>query len=186
MRARSRLRTLTVTPLLSISLFSAALGIGGLGFFVAGAAPAVADPAGSLIAVVVDRLTPLAPQPGETLRISGKLLNTSDVAINRVSARLGVSASPVEERAQITKQANLELDPEIEPVDYFLNKTKVAISDTLKPGDEADFEIAVPLNDLPLGRDGVYTLMVEVLGASGDTRVRSPRRDSHFPPLDGF
>jgi len=170
-RARSRLRTLTVTPLLSISLFSAALGFCGLGFFVAGAAPATADPAGSVIAVVVDRLTPLAPQPGETLRISGKLLNTSDVAINQVSARLGVSASPIEERAQITKQANLELDPEIESVDYFLNKTKVAISDTLRPGDEADFDISVPLNDLPLGRDGVYTLMVEVLGASGNTRV---------------
>ncbi len=149
-------RSLLVVPFLVSSL-----GLMGLG-----ATPVAADPANSVIAVVVDRLTPIAPQPGDILRISGKLLNTSGSTVTKVSARLGVSASPIVERAQITKSSELELNPEVEPVDYFLNRTKVAVSDALKPGDEAGFEMAIPVNDLPLGRDGVYTLMVEVLGAN--------------------
>ncbi len=155
-RIRLWYRSLLVVPFLVSSL-----GLMGLG-----ATPVAADPANSVIAVVVDRLTPIAPQPGDILRISGKLLNTSGSTVTKVSARLGVSASPIVERAQITKSSELELNPEVEPVDYFLNKTKVAVSDALKPGDEASFEMAIPVNDLPLGRDGVYTLMVEVLGAN--------------------
>ncbi len=155
-RIRLWYRSLLVVPFLVSSL-----GLMGLG-----ATPVAADPANSVIAVVVDRLTPIAPQPGDILRISGKLLNTSGSTVTKVSARLGVSASPIVERAQITKSSELELNPEVEPVDYFLNRTKVAVSDALKPGDEASFEMAIPVNDLPLGRDGVYTLMVEVLGAN--------------------
>ncbi len=155
-RIRLWYRSLLVVPFLVSSL-----GLMGLG-----ATPVAADPANSVIAVVVDRLTPIAPQPGDILRISGKLLNTSGSTVTKVSARLGVSASPIVERAQITKSSELELNPEVEPVDYFLNRTKVAVSDALKPGDEAGFEMAIPVNDLPLGRDGVYTLMVEVLGAN--------------------
>lgn len=132
-----------------------------------GATPVAADPTSSVIAVVLDQVTPIAPRPGDTLRISGKLLNSSGSAINDVSARLGISASPLNERAEITRAAELELNPETDPVDYFLNETKVDVSDALNPGDQARFEIAIPVNDLPLGRDGVYTVMVEILGISG-------------------
>jgi hypothetical protein len=132
-----------------------------------GATLAAADPTGSVIAVVLDRVTPIAPRPGDTLRISGKLLNSSGSAVNTVSARLGISAGPLTERSEVTKTSELELNPEIDPVDYFLNKTKVDVSEALKPGDQASFEIVVPVNDLPLGRDGVYTVMVEILGVSG-------------------
>lgn len=136
-----------------------------------GAKPAAADPAGSVVSVVLDQVTPIAPRPGGTLRISGTLLNSSGSAVNEVSARLGISASPLNERAQIAKISELELAPEIDPVDYFLNKTKVEVNDVLEPGDQASFEIVVPLNDLPLGRDGVYTVMVEVLGSTGTSGV---------------
>jgi hypothetical protein len=132
-----------------------------------GATPATADPTGSVIAVVLDRVTPIAPRPGDTLRISGKLLNSSGSAVTKVSARLGISASPLNERVEITRVSERELNPDIEPVDYFLNRTKVDVSEALKPGDQVNFEIAVPVDDLPLGRDGVYTVMVEILGVSG-------------------
>ena len=150
------------SSVLVISFFVSTIGLMGLG-----SSPVAADPTGSVIAVVVDRITPIAPQPGDTLRISGKLLNSSDSPLTKVSARLGISASPLEQRAQITQQSELELNPEAEPVDYFLNKTKVPISEALLPGDEANFAVSIPVNDLPLGRDGVYTLMVEVLGTDG-------------------
>ena len=156
-RARSWRKSVFV-----VSFLVSTIGLMGLGL-----SPASADPTGSVIAVVVDRITPIAPQPGDTLRISGKLLNSSDSALTKVSARLRISASPLGQRAQVAKQSELELNPEDEPVDYFLNKTKVPVSDALQPGDEASFEVSIPVNDLPLGRDGVYTLMVEVLGADG-------------------
>ena len=142
-----------------------------VGFMGLGPSPVAADPTGSVIAIVIDRLTPIAPQPGDTLRISGKLLNSSDSVLFKVSARLGISASPLDQRAQVAKQSELELNPEAEPVDYFLNKTKVPVSDALQPGDEVSFKISIPIDDLPLGRDGVYTLMVEVLGADGSGNV---------------
>ena len=150
-------RLLLVIPFLVSSL--AVIGVG--------ATPTAADPTGSVIAVVLDRMTPIAPRPGSTLRISGKLLNSSGSAVNKVSARLGISASPLDERAQVSKTSDLELNPEIDPVDYFLNRTKVDVSDVLRPGDQATFEISVPVNDLPLGRDGVYTVMIEILGSTG-------------------
>ncbi len=175
-RIRLWYRSLLVVPFLVSSL-----GLIGLG-----ATPVAADPANSVIAVVVDRLTPIAPQPGDILRISGKLLNTSGSTVTKVSARLGVSASPIVERAQITKSSELELNPEVEPVDYFLNRTKVAVSDALKPGDEASFEMAIPVNDLPLGRDGVYTLMVEVLGANKEGSLSRQGGVRTFVPWMGL
>ncbi|MBT5500953.1 MAG: hypothetical protein HOK48_02060 [Actinobacteria bacterium] len=154
---------------LVISFLVSTFGLMGLGL-----SPAAADPTGSVLAVVVDRITPISPQPGDTLRISGKLLNSSDSVLTKISARLGISASPIEKRAQIAQQSELELNPEAEPIDYFLNKTKVLLSDALQPGDGANFEVSIPVNDLPLGRDGVYALMVEcsVLMVRGTCDVR--------------
>ena len=151
-----------------------------------GLSPTAADPTGSVLAVVVDRITPIAPQPGDTLRISGKLLNSSDSVLTKISARLGISASPLEKRAQITQQSELELNPEAEPIDYFLDKTKVSISDALQPGDGANFEVSIPVNDLPLERDGVYALMVEVLGADGSGNVRRQGGFRTFMPWMGL
>ena len=150
-----------------------------------GSSPVTADPTGSVLAVVVDRITPIAPQPGDTLRISGKLLNSSDSVLTKISARLGISASPLEKRAQIAQQSELELNPEAEPIDYFLDKTKVSLSDALQPGDGANFEVSIPVNDLPLGRDGVYALMVEVLGADGSGNVRRQGGFRTFMPWMG-
>ena len=151
-----------------------------------GLSPTAADPTGSVLAVVVDRITPIAPQPGDTLRISGKLLNSSDSVLTKISARLGISASPLEKRAQIAQQSELELNPEAEPIDYFLDKTKVSISDALQPGDGANFEVSIPVNDLPLERDGVYALMVEVLGADGSGNVRRQGGFRTFMPWMGL
>ena len=151
-----------------------------------GLSPTAADPTGSVLAVVVDRITPIAPQPGDTLRISGKLLNSSDSVLTKISARLGISASPLEKRAQITQQSELELNPEAEPIDYFLDKTKVSISDALQPGDGANFEVSIPVNDLPLERDGVYALMMEVLGDDGSGNVRRQGGFRTFMPWMGL
>lgn len=123
-----------------------------------------ADPAGSTITVVIDRLTPVVPEPGDTLRVNGRLVNTSGAAISGVSVRLGLSASPLTARNQIDTIAGLELNPETDPIDYFFDRTRFSLAKELAPGDEQRFELTAPVNELPLGKDGVYPLMVEVLG----------------------
>ncbi len=134
-----------------------------------------ADPLGSQVTVVLDRLTPVIPTPGDTLRISGRLVNTSGSSIDRVSVRLGISASPLPSRSSITDISELTLVPEIDPIDYFLDRTLQEIPGPLRAGDERSFLIQEPFDSLPLGRDGVYSIMIEVLGASvgesGLTRI---------------
>lgn len=129
---------------------------------------ASAAPLGSRITVVLDRLTPVVPEPGDTLRISGRLVNTTRADIDSVSVRLGLSAAPLESRGQITEISSLELNPENEPIDYLLDKTRFDLAETLRAGSEQDFQIQVPVDSLPLGRDGVYGLMVEVRGTPID------------------
>jgi hypothetical protein len=126
-----------------------------------------ADPLGSRITVVLDRLTPVIPESGDTLRISGRLVNTSGGVIDRVSVRLGISAGPLQSRSTITEIAELALVPEQDPIDYFLDRTLVDVAGPLRAGDERPFLIQEPIDSLPLGRDGVYSIMVEVLGTTG-------------------
>lgn len=125
---------------------------------------AVAAPLGSRITVVLDRLTPVVPQPGDTLRINGRLVNTTGADIDGVTVRLGVSAAPLETRAQVNELSALELNPANEMIDYFLDKTGFDLTETLRAGEEQSFRIQIPVDSLPLGRDGVYGLMVEVRG----------------------
>ncbi len=147
---------LMITPLLSVARESAIY----------------ADPLGSRVAVVLDRLTPVVPTPGDTLRISGRLVNISGTSIDRVSIRLGISAGPLLSRSNITEVAELPLVPEKDPIDYFLDRTLVDVPGPLRAGDERPFSIQEPIDSLPLGKDGVYSLMVEVLGTTaGNTAL---------------
>ena len=138
-------------------------------------APSRADPLGSRVAVVLDRLTPVVPTIGDTLRISGRLVNISGADIDRVSVRLGVSAAPLDSRTAISEVSDMALDPDVDPIDYFLDRTLVEVSGPMRSGDERSFLIQEPIDSLPLGKDGVYSLMIEVLGttdtSSGQVRI---------------
>jgi hypothetical protein len=151
-----------------------------------------ADPLGSQVTVVLDDLTPVIPAPGDTLRISGRLVNTSGTSIDQVSIRLGLSAGPLESRSSITEIAELALVPEKDPIDYFLDRTLVEIPGPLRAGDERSFLIQEPFDSLPLGKDGVYSIMVEVLGATagntglvriGGSRTFLPWVTSEIDPI---
>lgn len=151
-----------------------------------------ADPLGSQVTVVLDDLTPVIPAPGDTLRISGRLVNTSGTSIDQVSIRLGLSAGPLQSRSNITEIAELALVPEKDPIDYFLDRTLVEIPGPLRAGDERSFLIQEPFDSLPLGKDGVYSIMVEVLGATagntglvriGGSRTFLPWVTSEIDPI---
>ena len=158
------------------------------------AQPAVifADPLGSQVTVVLDDLTPVIPAPGDSLRISGRLVNTSGTSIDQVSIRLGLSAGPLQSRSNITEIAELALVPEKDPIDYFLDRTLVEIPGPLRAGDERSFLIQEPFDSLPLGKDGVYSIMGEVLGTTagntglvriGGSRTFLPWVTSEIDPI---
>ncbi|MGB4324296.1 MAG: DUF6049 family protein [Candidatus Nanopelagicales bacterium] len=169
-RSKARALSLWIMGLTICSVFlSLAVGI-------PQAPKASADPLGSAITVVLDTFTPVVPVRGETLRISGRLVNTSSEVIEGVSVRLGVSASPLTKRSAITSISALELNPEAEPIDYFLNRTRVDVTESMAPGEEKTFALSEPFVSLPLGKDGVYPLMVEVLGKQKGVDVSSQRQ----------
>ena len=125
-----------------------------------------ADPLGSKVTVVIDRLTPVVPRPGDQIRISGRVVNTSGSKIDRITVRIGIAAAPLSARSQIGDIAALPLTADPDPIDYFLDRTRTTEVGPFPAGDETPFLIEEPIDSLPLGRDGVYPVMIEVLGST--------------------
>ncbi len=113
------------------------------------------------VTVLVDSVTPLAPRPGDTLTVRGRLVNVSDQPLTRVRARLRVGDTPLS-RGQIGDYASGH---------------RTSPSGILAPGDAAgpivteelsghervSYTLSVPVSQLPLPQPGSYLLSVEVL-----------------------
>ncbi|MCB5178085.1 DUF6049 family protein [Streptomyces antimicrobicus] len=115
--------------------------------------------------VQLDTLTPSAPVKGDTLTISGTVVNTGREPVTdaRVGLRVG---SPLPDREAIDEAAERgEYRPgtdgkEIDPA--------FAVKFPSLPGKAGrHFEIRVPVNKLELDKDGVYQLGVSVSGSTG-------------------
>lgn len=150
------------------------------------AAPGSAD-------VVIDRMTPLVPQPGGILRLGGRLVSTSATELTSIQVRLHLSSVVISQRAQIdTVLSAGPQDNWDRSEDYVLDWTKVEVSDGLAPGEQESFAFTVSLDDLPLEGPGVYVLGVEALsgGPAGTTRVGLSRTflpwfpDQAVPPIN--
>ena len=149
------------------------------------AAPASTD-------VVIDRLTPLIPQPGGILRIGGRLVSTSSTGLVNVQVRLLLSSVVLTSHEQIDSVLRTGFDQSWDPSeDYVLDWSKVDVSPALGPGQESSFSFQIPIDQLPLAGPGVYVLSVEALadGTSGATRVGLVRTylpwfpDETVPPI---
>jgi len=138
------------------------------------AAKAVTD---APVQIVLDRLTPVVPEPGDNLRIEGRIVNNTADAIAGAAVRVLVSGEPLTRRSQITKLREAPLDPQdppdspdgptepfAEPVGVVVDDTRAAIADPIPPRGQVSFALRLPLDDLPLAEQGVYGLGVEVLG----------------------
>jgi hypothetical protein len=124
--------------------------------------------AGASVNVVIDELSPVAPKDRGTLRIGGRLANASPAQISDLRVRLRVSAAPINARDDIKAITSAPMDltntdlPNAEG--FALDWTSTQVTTSLRPGGEATFQLAVPLNRLPLGRAGTYVLAVESMG----------------------
>ncbi|MEU9106669.1 DUF6049 family protein [Streptomyces xanthophaeus] len=114
--------------------------------------------------VQLDSLAPAAPVKGDTLTISGTVVNNSRETIN--DAHVGLRVGPaLQDRASIDDAAERKgfragTDPgEIDPT----YAVKLA---SLPSKVSQDFTLTIPVNKLELDKDGVYQLGVSVSGAT--------------------
>ena len=133
------------------------------------------------IGVVIDRLTPVVPQVGDSLRVEGRLVNNSSDVLTDVVVRLRIGSRPLTSRSQITLVREAPLDPADpasadpgsdppaafpEPTDVVVDDTTNSVADRLAPRAQATFSLRIPLAEIPLASAGVYPIGVEVLGAA--------------------
>ncbi|MFR0358743.1 DUF6049 family protein [Streptomyces sediminimaris] len=114
------------------------------------------------VAVAVDALTPDLPTDGDTLTVSGTVTNNGKQAVT--GAHVGLRLGPkLATRSAIDDAAN--------GVDSLRGATGTEVGgkyvekfSRLIPGVTEHFSIAVPVNKLDLGSDGIYQLAVSLSG----------------------
>ena len=136
------------------------------------ASPSTAANAPTLpVTVVLTDLSPLAPQPGDVLRITGTLHNTSTAAVSDLSLQFHYRSSRIGSRSEFDDYAlgtptgagtfsPLPLPPQV------VSAATVSVrSRSLAPGTTEGFTVSVPVDDLVLERAWqVYEIGIGVSG----------------------
>lgn len=123
------------------------------------------DPLVPTVSIVIDRLSPAVPEPGDTLRLSGRIISTSSVALRDVAVQLRRSSTTIPERAALDESASSELQPANgEPADVPLTGTRLEVATDLPPGARRPFSLRVPVDSLGLAAPGTYVLGLDVYG----------------------
>lgn len=127
------------------------------------------------IRVYLDAMSPAIPDAGDTLRLRGRIINTSDSPLTDVQIRLRRASAPVTARADLSALAELGMtvtpDTEVtrEPTDVPLASTSIEVTDTLDPGELGAFSLRVPVSAIGFSSPGSYPIALEVL-TDGDVR----------------
>jgi hypothetical protein len=130
-------------------------------------APQAASGAGS-VSVSVDTLTPGAPTEGDTVTVSGTVTNKGKQTVT--DAHVGLHVGPLlNTRSSIDSVAKSSTDVQSAIGPEVGDKYSEEFA-KLTPGVSQPFTIAVPVDKLNLGQDGVYQLAVSL---SGETSAQS-------------
>lgn len=143
------------------------------------ARPSPADAVTQPVEILIEGVSPAIPQADDDLVITGRIANTSDVdiAFPRVQARL--SPEQLNSRGEITEVLSGTTDRTGIPVPLTLTE----LGDTLAPGQQAQFRLTMPMEQLGLDPSlaGVFAVFVEAL--SGDVPLlESGTLFPWFPP----
>ncbi|MEU6403979.1 DUF6049 family protein [Streptomyces sp. NPDC046985] len=141
------------------------------GLLQAGAAPAAhasgqdasAAASGSrTVAVSLDSMTPSAPADGDTVTVSGTVTNNGGQAVTgaHVGLRVGPEANSRSDIDSLARRTSF--DPGEDGAE--IGGKYVQKFPQLAPGVAQHFSIAVPVDKLNLGEDGVYPLSVSLSG----------------------
>ena len=131
-----------------------------------------AGPAAALpITVVMSSLTPLAPQPGDVLRLTGTLRNVSSGPVGDLGVQLRYnptrigSRSVFDDYASGSRAPDGTLSPIPLPPNVFSSAVTTLAQHTLPPGGSEPFGISVKLDNLSLQPWQVDELGVQVNGS---------------------
>lgn len=117
--------------------------------------------------ISLHRMTPLNPQPGTTLRLSGRLRNRGEQDLTALQVRLLLSTSPLATRSEITTVSDGGTLRDGPPT--------LAVSQpiaALAPRAATDWSLQIPVDTLPLVTPGVYVAGLEVIGTGVDGSVQ--------------
>ncbi len=124
-------------------------------------------PVDQSVEVALVDMRPLNPQPGKTLRLAGRLRNRGEQDITALQVRLLLSSTPMATRSEIGMVTAGGPDRDGPPT--------LAVSEpiaALAPRTSTDWTLRIPLDDLPLGVQGVYVIGLEVIGTGADGLVQ--------------
>ncbi len=135
-----------------------------VGLIVAPASPAPALDAPGPVTVRLTALTPVVPEPGDDLTISGVVTNASTDPVSDVQVRLRVSPTPVRARSEITDI----LAGTAGRTGVSVERTRTDVASRLEPGATGSFTFSVPISALSLSRSGneVVVLGVESIATT--------------------
>ncbi|MEU6222201.1 DUF6049 family protein [Streptomyces sp. NPDC047042] len=119
---------------------------------------ATSDP----VVVSVDSLTPSAPTDGDTLTVSGTVLNKGKRAVTSAHVDLRVGQRLTTRSAIDDVAARTDYVPGADGTE--IGGKYVEKFPTLTPGVAQPFTLSVPIDKLELGQDGVYQIGVSLSG----------------------
>ena len=141
------------------------------------------------VRIVIDRMTPAIPEPGDTLRITGRVISTSRAAITDLAVQIRRSSTTITDRRAITAIAEAPFDPPGgEPADVPLPGTRVVVAEELPPGARRAFTLRLPVDSLGLSAAGTYLLGVDAYGKQDGVETLDTRQGTirtfvpWFPP----
>ncbi|WP_245569683.1 DUF6049 family protein [Gordonia shandongensis] len=119
--------------------------------------PASADAYATLALTEVTPST-ITSSTGDTVTVSGRIVNTTDQPITDVTARLQ-RAEPVHESYQLRSALTAPAG------EYGVAAPSRRVANRIGPHKSADFTVSVSVRSLALNRAGVYPLLVDVVGS---------------------
>ncbi len=134
------------------------------------------------LTVTIDSLSPSQLSADATIKVSGRIENTSDEEWTNVQAYLVMARSPFTTREQVetaVKSSTTYTGDRITTIGMFDEVGDVT------PGDSARYDLAVPLDEIgPTGAPGVYPVGVQLLAtdAEGHRPMDSVARATTFLP----
>ncbi|RKS06633.1 hypothetical protein DFP74_2274 [Nocardiopsis sp. Huas11] len=124
-----------------------------------GAAPQAEDTAEPL---VVERITPDAVDDDSTLRVVGRVTNTTGTELDDVTVRLRYSRHPFTERDELDEFASGSgWQPNAEGPEE-------ADVGALEPEQDGDYTLSTPIEELGLSGYGVYPMVIEAVDGDGE------------------
>lgn len=113
------------------------------------------------ISIVLDELTPLLPQPGRKLTLTGRVVNLGSENISNARLELRVSEQPLASRA-----AAAQIAADVLPATRSIQDARVTFEETIAPRGQGPFSITVALNDMDLQGDGTYAISIVLTGST--------------------